>query len=142
MMNEFDRERLTVLCHALRALSADARRLPMCVYRVLVALGEAGEPCGAYAVARRAGFLLEHGRVKLHEAKRLGVVASVHVNGQGVLWSLTDLGRKELSRVLAAMSPCRVRSVPGRVDAAGMAGPMLPCMEVKKGRKRKRKGDE
>lgn len=142
MMNEFDRDSLMVLCQALHALSQDARRLPMCVYRVLVALGEAGEPCGAYAVARRAGFLLEHGRVKLHEAKRLGVVDNVRVNGQGVLWALTELGRKELCRVLAEIKPVRGRAVPGAVVVADVAEPMLPGMELKKGRKRKRKVDE
>lgn len=142
MKTEFDKNSLQVLCRALQVLNRDNRRLPMSVYRVMVALGEAGEPCGAYAVARRAGFLLEHGRVKLHEAKRLGVVMNVHFEGQGVLWVLTDKGRKELERVLA-----EIKHVEGVKDgvkksvAAEECVPMLPGMEVRRGgRKRKSKG--
>lgn len=143
MNTEFDKNGLQVLCRALQVLNSDNRRLPMSVYRVLVALGEAGEAVGAYAVARRAGFLLEHGRVKLHEAKRLGVVMNVHVEGQGVLWVLTDKGRKELERVLALLK-VRVAKCEGRskVEAERVDEPMLPGMELKKNRKRKRKGDE
>lgn len=143
MNTDFDKNGLQVLCRALQVLNCDNRRLPMSVYRVLVALGVAGEPCGAYAVARRAGFLLEHGRVKLHEAKRLGVVMNVHVEGQGVLWVLTDRGRKELERVLALLK-VRVAKCEGRsqVEAERVSEPLLPGMELKKNRKRKRKGDE
>ena len=96
-------EQLVLLRRALQVLNSDNRRLPLSVYRVMVALSEAGEPCSAYAVARRAGFLLEQGRVKLHEAKRLGVVMNVHVEGQGVLWVLTEEGKRELARVQVAM---------------------------------------
>lgn len=113
----------------------------MSVYRVMVALGEAGEPLGAFAVARRAGFLLEHGRVKLHEAKRLGVVMNVHVEGQGVLWVLTDKGREELERVLRKL---RRTNYEGRGAKGGMVAhvdePMLPGMELKKKRKRRNNG--
>ncbi len=94
-------EMLEALRSALLVLHGDACRLPLATYRVMFALGEAGEPCSAYAVARRAGFLLEHGRVKLHEAKRYGVVDNTRVTGQGVLWTLTDKGREELERVTA-----------------------------------------
>lgn len=96
-------EQLVLLRRALQVLNSDNRRLPLSVYRVMVALGEAGEPCGAYAVARRAGFLLEQGRVKLHEAKSWGVVESERVSGQGVLWVLTEEGKRELARVQVAM---------------------------------------
>ena len=113
----------------------------MSVYRVMVALGEEGEPLGAFAVARRAGFLLEHGRVKLHEAKRLGVVMNVHVEGQGVLWVLTDKGREELERVLRML---RRTKDEGRGAKGGMVvkvdEPMLPGMELKKKRKRRNNG--
>lgn len=144
MNTEFDKNGLQVLCRALHVLNSDNRRLPMSVYRVLVALGEAGEAVGAYAVARRAGFLLEHGRVKLHEAKRLGVVMNVHVEGQGVLWVLTDKGRKELERVLKdlRLTNYDLRMRRNKVEAAGVSAPLLPGMELKKNRKRKRKGDE
>lgn len=134
-----------MLCQALRVLSADGRRMPMCVYRVMVALGEAGEPCGAYAVARRAGFLMEHGRVKLHEAARLGMVCSVRVDGQGVLWALTEAGCKELSRVLAELSdyvpPCAGGRRRHKVEAEPVAVPMLPGLEGGARKRRKRKGD-
>lgn len=93
-------EMLEALRSALLVLHGDNCRLPLATYRVMVALGEAGEPCSAYAVARRAGFLLEQGRVKLHEAKRYGVVDNGRVSGQGVLWTLTDKGREELERVM------------------------------------------
>lgn len=122
-MTDIDKKGLQALCRALKVLNHDNRRMPLCVYRVMAALGEAGEPCGAYAVARRAGFLLEHGRVKLHEAKRLGVVANVHVEGQGVLWALTERGRAELARVLAELK---------RVDGGGKAGPMAADREAPK----------
>lgn len=141
MKTEFDRNGLQVLCRALQVLNCDNRRLPMSVYRVLVALGEAGEPLGAVAVARRAGFLLEHGRVKLHEAKRLGVVMNVHVEGQGVLWGLTDKGREELERVLRKL---RRTNYEGRGAKGGTVAhvdePMLPGMELKKKRKRRNNG--
>ncbi len=100
-------EKLEALRSALLVLHGDIRRLPLATYRVMVALAEAGEPCNAYDVAHRAGFLLEHGRVKLHEAKWWGVVDNVRVSGQGVLWSLTDKGRAELERVTAALGPMR-----------------------------------
>lgn len=93
-------EMLEALRSALLVLHGDNCRLPLATYRVMVALGEAGGPCSAYAVARRAGFLLEQGRVKLHEAKRYGVVDNERVSGQGVLWTLTDKGREELERVM------------------------------------------
>lgn len=96
-------ERLEKLRRALAVLHGDNRRLPLATYRVMVALGEAGEPCSAYAVARRAGFLLEQGRVKLHEAKRFNVVEKVEECAQGVLWTLTDKGREELARVVDAL---------------------------------------
>lgn len=142
MNTDFDKNGLQVLCRALQVLHCDNRRLPMSVYRVMVALGEAGEPLGAYAVARRAGFLLEHGRVKLHEAKSLGVVVNVHIEGQGVLWALTEKGRKELERVLKGL---RFTNYEGRmrrdkVEAAGESAPLLPGMELKKKRKRKNNG--
>jgi len=135
MKSEFDQVGLSALCQALRVLGQDERRLPMSVYRVLAALGEAGEPCGAYAVARRAGFLLEHGRVKLHEAKRLGVVANVHVGGQGVLWALTDKGRAELRRVLAAIRPGG--GAARGVAKGSVAGPLLPGLERRRGGRRR-----
>lgn len=94
-------EKLEALRTALLVLHGDSCRLPLATYRVMVALGEAEEPSSAYAVARRAGFLLEQGRVKLHEAKRYGVVDNTRVTGQGVLWTLTDKGREELERVTA-----------------------------------------
>lgn len=97
-------EKLKVLRSALLVLHGDNCRLPLATYRVMVALGEAGEPSSAYAVARRAGFLLEQGRVKLHEAKRYGVVDNERVSGQGVLWTLTDKGREELERVVQEIS--------------------------------------
>lgn len=97
-------EKLEALRSALLVLHGDNCRLPLATYRVMVALGEAGEPCSAYAVARRAGFLLEQGRVKLHEAKRYGVVDNERVSGQGVLWTLTDKGREELERVVQEIS--------------------------------------
>ena len=107
-------ERLEALRSALLVLHGDHCRLPLATYRVMVALGEAGEPCSAYAVARRAGFLLEQGRVKLHEAKRYGVVDNERVSGQGVLWSLTDRGREELDRVTAELGRKRE---PGEEEA-------------------------
>lgn len=140
MNTEFDKNGLQVLCRALQVLNADSRRLPMSVYRVMVALGEAGEAVGAYAVARRAGFLLEHGRVKLHEAKRLGVVMNVHVEGQGVLWMLTDKGRKELERVLQLIKVRRLKRDADAEAAVSVSEPMLPGMELKKKRKRKNNG--
>lgn len=97
-------EKLEALRSALLVLHGDNCRLPLATYRVMVALGEASEPCSAYAVARRAGFLLEQGRVKLHEAKRYGVVDNERVSGQGVLWTLTDKGREELERVVQEIS--------------------------------------
>lgn len=97
-------EKLDALRSALLVLHGDNCRLPLATYRVMVALGEAGEPSSAYAVARRAGFLLEQGRVKLHEAKRYGVVDNERVSGQGVLWMLTDKGREELERVVQEIS--------------------------------------
>ena len=102
-------EMLEALRSALLVLHGDACRLPLATYRVMFALGEAGEPCSAYAVARRAGFLLEHGRVKLHEARRYGVVDSERVSGQGVLWMLTDKGREELERVMREIAKARHR---------------------------------
>ncbi len=102
-MTEFDKNGLQVLRRALKVLNQDYRRLPLSVYRVLAALAEAGVPCNAYEVARSAGFLLEHGRVKLHEAMQYEVVGRVRVDGRGVLWSLTDKGREELARVLACL---------------------------------------
>lgn len=102
-------EMLEALRSALLVLHGDACRLPLATYRVMVALGEAGEPCSAYAVARRAGFLLEHGRVKLHEARRYGVVDSERVSGQGVLWVLTDKGREELERVMREIAKAKQR---------------------------------
>lgn len=142
MNREFDKTGLQVLCRALQVLNSDRRRLPMSVYRVMVALGGSGEPLGAFAVARRAGFLLEHGRVKLHEAKRLGVVMNVHVEGQGVLWGLTDKGRRELERVLQLIKvPAREKRAAADAGATGKADlPMLPGMEVKKRRGRKSNG--
>lgn len=140
MKTEFDKNSLQVLCRALQVLNADSRRLPMSVYRVMVALGEAGEAVGAYAVARRAGFLLEHGRVKLHEAKRLGVVMNVHVEGQGVLWMLTDKGRKELERVLQLIKVRRLKRDADAEASVSVSEPMLPGMELKKKRKRKNNG--
>lgn len=102
-MYERHSETLETLRSVLLVLHGDSCRLPLATYRVMIALGEAGEPCSAYAVARRAGFLLEHGRVKLHEAKRYGVVCNAHVIGQGVLWDLTERGRVELERVKAQL---------------------------------------
>lgn len=96
-------EKLDALRSALLVLHGDNCRLPLATYRVMVALGEVGEPCSAYAVARRAGFLLEQGRVKLHEAKRYGVVDNARVSGYGVLWTLTDSGKEELERVTAEL---------------------------------------
>ena len=101
-MSAYD-ERLAALRKALYALHGDSRRLPLATYRVLVALGEAGEPCSAYAVARRACFMLEQGRVKLHEARQYGVVDNRRVEGEGVVWTLTERGRVELDRLLEAM---------------------------------------
>ncbi|MBQ7022983.1 MAG: hypothetical protein IJN29_05340 [Akkermansia sp.] len=140
MNTEFDRNGLQVLCRALQVLNCDNRRLPLSVYRVMVALGEAGEAVGAYAVARRAGFLLEHGRVKLHEAKRLGVVVNVHVEGQGVLWVLTDKGRKELVRVLRKLRRTKDELRGEGCTVVKVDEPMLPGMELKKKRKRKNNG--
>ena len=101
-MSAYD-ERLAALRKALYALHGDSRRLPLATYRVMVALGEAGEPCSAYAVARRACFMLEQGRVKLHEARQYGVVDNRRVEGEGVVWTLTERGRVELDRLLEAM---------------------------------------
>ncbi len=142
MNTEFDRNGLQVLCRALQVLNGDNRRLPMSVYRVMVALGVAGEPLGAFAVARRAGFLMEHGRVKLHEAKRLGVVMNVHVEGQGVLWVLTDKGRKELERVLKELRVTKddLQMRRYKVEAEGVAAPLLPGLEVKRKRGRRSNG--
>ena len=142
MNTDFDKNGLQVLCRALQVLHCDNRRLPPSVYRVMVALGEAGELCGAYAVARRAGFLLEHGRVKLHEAKRLGVVMNVHVEGQGVLWGLTDKGREELERVLKELRRTNYEGRIKRCEAVAecVSEPLLPGMELKKKRKRKKNG--
>lgn len=140
MNTEFDRNGLQVLCRALQVLNCDNRRLPMSVYRVLVALGEEGKPLGAFAVARRAGFLLEHGRVKLHEAKRLGVVMNVYVEGQGVLWVLTDKGREELARVLQLIKVPRVKRDVDVAASVSVSEPMLPGMELKKKRKRRNNG--
>lgn len=101
-MSAYD-ERLAALRKALYALHGDSRRLPLATYRVMVALGEAGEPCSAYAVARRACFMLEQGRVKLHEARQYGVVDNRRVEGEGVVWTLTERGRVEVDRLLEAM---------------------------------------
>ena len=95
---------------------------------LLVALAAAGEPCCAYAVARRAGFLLEQGRVKLHEAKRWGVVTNEKCAGQGVLWVLTEDGERELRRVQVAMRD-------------GVDPDAVPVKKVRKPRKKSR-GDE
>lgn len=122
------RAELNALSRALQVLNNDNRRLPLSVYRVMVALAAAGEPCCAYAVARRAGFLLEQGRVKLHEAKRWGVVTNEKCAGQGVLWVLTEDGERELRRVQVAMRD-------------GVDPDAVPVKKVRKPRKRSR-GDE
>lgn len=131
MITEIDKDSLEALSLALR-LNRDNRRLPFSVYRVMVAIATAGEPCCAYAVARRAGFLLEHGRVKLHEAKKWGVVENVRQDEQGVLWRLTDKGYKELQRAMAILQN---GAAPESVSEAQEAS-----RPVKVTRKRKRQG--
>lgn len=134
MMNMVDKKGLEQLRCALRVLNSDNRRLPLSVYRVMVALGEADEPCSAYAVARRAGFLLEQGRVKLHEAKQFGVVESQRVDGLGVLWVLTDKGLGELERVRAALCAPEDSAEASETAAADVT-------PKKRARKRKVKGE-
>lgn len=134
-MSAYD-DRLAALRRALFALHGDSRRLPLATYRVLVALGEAGEPCSAYAVARRACFMLEQGRVKLHEARQYGVVDNRRVEGEGVVWTLTERGQEELARLMQAMG-CALDPVEVPAPAPAPSEEKAPAPK-KKARRRKR----
>lgn len=131
--------RLAALRAAMLALRGGGRCLPLSVYRVMVALADAGEPCSAFAVARRAGFLMETGRVKLHEARGFGVVDKERVPGVGVVWSLTDEGRDELDRVLAVLGPVEELvevpdSAPAESAAASAGGQRRSRRRARRGR--------
>ncbi|MGN0869475.1 MAG: hypothetical protein ACI4O9_08150 [Akkermansia sp.] len=119
---------IKILRRILKILNQDVRRYPFFVYRVMLALADATEPISTYAVARRAGFLLEHGRVKLHGALAEGVVERVIGCDGSVLWQLSPDGRAEMMRMLEAL----------RVED----GPIqLVLRPFRRPRGRRRKGD-
>lgn len=139
MKKILNKNTLEVLRKALQLLNCNSRRLPMSVYRVMVALAGEDEPLSAFAVARRAGFLLEHGRVKLYEAKRYGVVANAHFAEQGILWSLTEKGRAELARVLQELRVAKRDASPPAPAPCRKEPPALPGLELKPKKRKRRK---
>lgn len=124
-MNDNDMTRLLgVLRRAMREMKANSNRVRLSTYRIMVVLATEDGPLSAYAVARRAGFPLESGRVLLHVAQQGGMVERCRTE-DGVVWRLSGEGAAELARLTAV-------ALAQDEDAARG---VLPCREHGRGRR-------